>query len=102
MEKPQESRSGVNPMNRLTQEQIELSNQLARNILDACNNLPPICGVAALVAVTGAVCFSEARGEMSNALERADSIAKGVKDVIDKLHREETGNGHEDGAGLFD
>jgi hypothetical protein len=87
---------------KLTPEEVQSSGELANMMVDACNTLPPVCGVAALIAVTGAVCFNEAEGDVTRALKRAESIALGVKNVIDKLHQEEVGNGHEGSSGICD
>jgi hypothetical protein len=80
----------------LLPEHKELSLELAQNIIDACSEMPPMCGVAALISVMGTVCFNEADGNVEAALRRADGIAAGVRDVIDKLHQREQGNGDEE------
>jgi hypothetical protein len=79
----------------LLEEHKTWSLELAQNIIDACSELPPMCGVAALISVTGAVCFNEADGDKEKALERAANIAASVRLVIDKMHQERQGNGGE-------
>jgi hypothetical protein len=79
----------------LLEEHKAWSLELAQNIIDACSELPPMCGVAALISVTGAVCYNEADGNKEEAMKRADSIAASVKNVIGELHQERQGNGGE-------
>jgi hypothetical protein len=79
----------------LSEENKEWSLELAQNIIDACSELPPMCGVAALISVVGAVCYNEADGDKEEALERAANIAANVRIVIDKMHQERQGNGGE-------
>lgn len=86
----------------LTNEQKDISIELAQSMVDACAELPIICGVAALISVTGAVCYNEADGDKAEAFRRAGQIAVSVITVIEQLHQTRTGNGHEDDTGIRD
>ena len=70
--------------------------QLAEDIVNACEDAPPMCGIAALISVTGTVCFNEAEGDKDKALKRASDIAAGIRSVILKLHQNKVGNGNEE------
>lgn len=77
----------------LSEQMKAQSNILAQQIIQACDELPPIIGIAALIAVSGTVCFNEANGEVLRASDRALVMYRGVLDVIQRLHQSEQGNG---------
>ena len=77
----------------LTEQMKQESLALARGIVNAMLDVHTLSGIAALISVTGSVCFNEANGDVDKALRRAEQIHHGARDVIMKLHIAEEGNG---------
>lgn len=80
----------------ISEEDQEVAGQLARGMLEAFDQVPTVCVVAAIISVTGSMCYNNAEGKLEEALKRADSIAASVKYVIDKINQSAKGNGDDE------